>query len=100
MKSELGNQLRWNLALRNKTLCVGEAWNMVRMKGTRKWLIVQGWFSKAKTTWQEGGGGLFDTGWFCCSAKYSRFSSLIFNLHNRNVEGYPDAQRYGCVVFT
>ena len=55
MKSELGNQLRWNLAQRNKTL-KGGAWNTVRMKGIQKGLIVQGWSSKAKAPWQEGGG--------------------------------------------
>ena len=34
----------------------GGVWNTVRMKGMLQGLIVQGWSSRAKAPWQEGGG--------------------------------------------
>lgn len=101
MKSELGNQLRWNSAQRNKTLKGKKTQNIERMKDIWKCLIVQRGCLKAKATRQEGSRSVFHTKWeFSCFAKCSRFGFLIFKLHNKNVEAYPDARRYGCMLFT
>lgn len=76
MKSELGNQLRWNSAQRNKTLKKKKKpWNEGRMKGVWKWLCRDG--LKTKVICQEGGRGLFYTEWD--SAVLLRAADLAFS---------------------
>lgn len=100
MKSELGNQLRWNLALRNKTLGGGSLEYGWEWKAYRNdWLFREG-LQRPRLLDKKVVGVCFTLCDFAVLLSTADLVLLIFKLHNKSIEGYADAHRYGCVVFT